>query len=467
MSPLRMFLLASLAGIMTLAAPAAPALADDPLPAPRSMSLADAIAHARAHQPRALAALERVRAAQLSAAVPSGAWLPRLGATAQLFAATANNTTTSTLGVPFVDLPRIGGERASGSGTLQPYASTLAAVGVRQELFDVGRIAAQTAVQDALVDVERQRERRVTLDLTFSVSESYYAVLAARAILAAAEGAYDRALIHRDLAAAGVQSGMRSPIEQTRAEADLARFELGRTQARGNLAIAQAAYAAAVGVDDPALDAPSNAQPTAADLPALSAALTRAAAADPTIQALIAELRASEARTRAIAAEGRPDLSLTAALSLRAGGAKPSGDGETPDGLGFLPRVPNWDVGVVFTWPLFDGVLNARVAAARGGEHVQQRELDAARFELVAAIRQAYTRVSVARAALPALVRATETAGDNYVQAETRFKEGLGTSVELADAQNLRADAEVQQALGEFSLARARAAFGRLFAEGL
>jgi outer membrane protein TolC len=75
--------------------------------------------------------------------------------------------------------------------------------------------------------------------------------------------------------------------------------------------------------------------------------------------------------------------------------------------------------------------------------------------------------VIVARDALPGLERAVEAAVANYAQADARFKAGLGTSVELADAEALRADAEIQLALGRFELARARAALGRAIAEGL
>jgi hypothetical protein len=39
--------------------------------------------------------------------------------------------------------------------------------------------------------------------------------------------------------------------------------------------------------------------------------------------------------------------------------------------------------------------------------------------------------------------------------------------VELADAEDLRASSEINLSLGQFDLARARAAFGRAIAEGL
>jgi outer membrane protein len=60
-----------------------------------------------------------------------------------------------------------------------------------------------------------------------------------------------------------------------------------------------------------------------------------------------------------------------------------------------------------------------------------------------------------------------DAAHANYAQADARFKAGLGTSVELADAEALRADAEIRLAIGIFDLAKTRAAFGRAIAEGV
>src|SRR5262249_9492613 len=174
-----------------------------------------------------------------------------------LFGATANQTTGSYLTVDLPDLPRIGGTRAVSKGTFKPYASTLAGIGGSQEVFDFGRIAAQAAAADALVGVEQQRASVGTLDVTFNVEEGYFAVFAAKSIVKASEDAYERARMHRDLARAGVNSGLRSPIELTRAESELAKLDIGRIRARGGLSTAQTVLAAVVGAPDPALDVAS------------------------------------------------------------------------------------------------------------------------------------------------------------------------------------------------------------------
>jgi outer membrane protein len=85
----------------------------------------------------------------------------------------------------------------------------------------------------------------------------------------------------------------------------------------------------------------------------------------------------------------------------------------------------------------------------------------------LARVRQTYVEVQVARSALVAIHNTVIAARANYEQADARFRAGIGNAVELADAEGVRAEAEIQLALGQFELARARAAFGRAIAEGL
>ena len=431
----------------------------------RAMSLPDAIRYAKAHHPAVLAGIARIGARTEEANVPRAQWQPIVEVSGQIFGATANNTTGTFVTPGVTDIPRIGATRATSSGTWQPYASTFVGAGVRQEIFDFGRIAAQSAAADALIESQRQLSKSALLDVTYSVLESYFAVLAAKGILQASEDAYQRSKAHRDLAKAGVGAGLRSPIELTRAEAELTRFDTGRIRARGGLDAAQSVYAASVGVPDVALDV-TGAPQDPAEMPSLNDAVAQAEARDPRIHHAIAQLRADEQRTRAIAAETRPNLAFTGTISGRAGGAPPS-SGDAANGNGWVPNVPNWDVGAVLSWPLFEPTVRARAQASRAVEEVRREELAQTRFEEVAAIRQAYLIVGVARSALPSLQQSVSAAHANYDQADARFKAGMGTAIELADAEAVRADAEIQLALGVFDLARARAVFGRTIAEGL
>jgi len=437
---------------------------DAPAPA-RAMTVTQALAYAREHQPAIHAALSRVTTREEEAKIPTAQWLPKVTATAQLFAMTANNTTGTYVAPDFMDVPRIGATPTAATGSFSPYASTFVGIGAVQEIFDFGRIGAQRAAADALVTVEKHNADTAILDIDFGVEESFFSVLAAKGVVRAADEAYTRSLVHRDLAKRGVDSGLRSPIELTRAEADLARYDVGRVRARGGLAVAQTVLAASVGLPDPALDT-ADETPRASDMPTLSDALSMAQQRNPRLAGAIAQLKTTEDRARAIGAELRPDLSGTATLSGRAGGAPPN-SGTLPSGDGWLPTVPNWDAGLLLIWPLFDGVVLARRDAAVSEEQVRRDEIDLTRLQVVAQVRETYEKVKVARSAVVALNNSVVAARANWEQADARFRAGIGNAVELADAEAVRTTAEIQLALGEFDLERARAAFGRAIAEGL
>ncbi|HTS81601.1 MAG TPA: TolC family protein [Myxococcaceae bacterium] len=433
---------------------------------PRVLTLEQAQAYATAHQPTLLAARARLEAAIATTGVPRALWYPRLGVTAQELIGTANNTTGSYVSVGTLDLPRIGGTPAETTGTWDPHGSSLAAVGVRQELFDFGRIAALSALTDAEAATEKERSNLTTLAVRFQVEQSYFAVLAAKAVLRASEAAYTRALAHRDFAQVGVTQGMRSPIELTRAAADLARADVQRTRARGGVIEAQAVFAATVGVDDARLDAAEAPSTAVEAAPPMDQILRHLAATDPNVRAAQARLAEQQATTRIYSTALLPELFLSGTLSGRAGGA-PIASGAVPSGNGYLPNVPNWDAAIVLVWPVLDFGVFAQRSASESQERARQAEIVEAGQQSTTAIQQAYAALEVALAALPGLEEALQAALANSAQADARFREGLGTSVELADAESLRTDAEIQLAVGRFDAARARAQLGRVIAEGL
>lgn len=452
------------AALIGLALSASAAAQPTTMPPARGMTLEDAIGYAREHQPAVQAAVARIKASLADARATRSQWLPYVAAVAQLVGGTSNNTTTSNFTGGGVDLPRIGGTTVTAQGSLQPYPSTVAALGVTQQVFDFGRIAAQAAVDDATTDFEKLSAETAWLFVALGVEEGYFAVQAARSVLVASEEAYERSKVHRDLAKAGVDSGMRAPIDLTRSEADLARFDVGRVRARGGLFAAQAAFAAAVGIPENRLDA-LGAAPEPAQQPGLREAIDRAASRDPVIRAAAAQLKTQEAVTESIAAQLRPSLLLSGSFSGREGGAPPAVAAEAAPHGGWVPDIPNWDVALIFRVPIFDWVVWQRIDASRQREEVRKAELELVRQGQVAAVQQAWVGVDTAEKALVALAKELEAARANYDQADNRFRVGLGDIVDLTDAEALRTEAEIQMALGKFELARQRAVLARLIVE--
>jgi outer membrane protein TolC len=435
-----------------------------------SMTLDEALSFARKNNPRMTAQAARVAASAERAREPEAAWGTRFGATAQVVGSTNNNSATNWLSSKgAVEFPRIAGTgflQERGEIDWKPYLNTAVGVTGEKRLFDFGRTAAETAAADALTDVERARSEDVSLVVDLLVRETYQAVLSARAVVEVAREAAARATVHRDDARARVTQGMRSRIEQERAEADLARFEVSLVRASGGLYAAQAAFAAAVGVKAPLLDAGASRTQTEqtheAEEPSIETALREAAKRDPATRAALLQARAASARVHAAEVQTRPEIWVIGTVNTAAGGAPR----ETPRNdqtwsYGAVPWIPDYFLGAVLGWRFHDPVLDARTETARSEEAAFAAEIAVVEQERVAIVEQAWIGLDVARKALPALERAVAAARSNYQQAETRFQSGLGTAVELADAEGLRVTAELEQVQGRFEVERARARLTR------
>ena len=431
----------------------------------RAMSLREAIQFARIHQPSLQAARARVAVAREQAQLPRAAWAPRVVAGAELVVGTNNNTTASFGGPLGFDVPRIGGTPANAPASYAPQPSSLAGIGLRQEIYDFGRLSAQARALDLFARAADEDAQLADLDLALFVEESFYAVAGAHGVLRASEAAVKRATEHRDWAKARVAAKMAPPVDQVRAEADLARFDVDRVRAQGAVTSAQAVLAAAIGAPDAAIDTGAD-DVTYPSAPALDVTVRELGEREPSLRAAKDVLVAQRAVTSSIERELLPDVSLSAGLSGRAGGSAVTGQ-STPAGGGWIPDVPNYDAMVVLSWPLFDRTVSVRAETSRRIEHVRTAELDAQRERLRGLAAQSYVDLEVAQSALPALQRAVDAATANEQQVDARFKNGVSTAVELADAEALLTESEIQLAIGQFQLARARARVARVLAEAV
>lgn len=422
----------------------------------RPISLEEALARADAQHPALALGRARTNAMNAEEQVASSAWLPRVGAMAQLVLATTNNSTATVIGSSIADLPRIGATPIAPPEWL-PAPSTTVAVGVRQQLFDFGKTSAELAAAIARTDVERARLTSSGIDVRVNVAQAWFTVKAAHAILASTEAARARAKVSLDFVRAAVASQLRAPVEQTRASVELQRAELAALRAQAQVELAQQQLGAAVGLDE-RLDAEGEA--LNGTLTPLEPLLAGIEADDSRIVEAKARASGAAAVAEAVTAQTRPLLLGTAALSGRAGGATPNA-GAVPAGAGWLPVIPNWDVGLIVSWQAIDPVVFARSSAAKAQAAAAASEVELVRQAERTAVRVAWLEAENAARALPTLRAALESAVINFEQAEVRFRLGLGTQLELTEAERLRTDAEIQLALGTLAIGRATVALNR------
>lgn len=429
-----------------------------------SVTLADAIERARANQPRIREALadERVRHAELAA--PAARWFPRLGATLQAVLGTDNNSASNWLSTGgTVEMPRIAGTdflRDPSQIVWTPFLTTVVGLGLDQEIFDFGRIDAAQHVADAEYEAARARTESTELGVEAQAREAYVAVQASRELLRAAGAARVRAEQIVLATQAFVDHGLRAQVDVARALAERARYVVAVEHARAGLHVARAQLAIAVGADELELDAAE--PPVAVPLPPLRAALAAIDAA-PELAAAEAEARAARARIDASEADLLPDLRLIATVMGSAGGAANTSAMGNPVtyGAGALPYIPNYYAGFVLRWRFFDQEALVRRDVARAEADAASSRIDSAREEARLGIEESWYTARGAETSLQALEQARDAAVTSYEQVDARYREGLASAVEIADAENLRTSAEVDLAVGRFSLEQARAELAR------
>jgi outer membrane protein len=133
-----------------------------------------------------------------------------------------------------------------------------------------------------------------------------------------------------------------------------------------------------------------------------------------------------------------------------------NGDVPVENISGIFPYIPNWQVGMMIEWMPSDifriraerRVIDERVAGARQGYAAVMQALQTQDAQARARVRAA---VELA-ANMPVQVRAAELAAR---QAQARYKAGLATVAQVAEANQLLAESRVKQAVANVGVWRA------------
>jgi outer membrane protein TolC len=164
----------------------------------------------------------------------------------------------------------------------------------------------------------------------------------------------------------------------------------------------------------------------------------------------------ARARERVLARTGLPRLYVQSSFFARGSGASPDGQFETGSaGLRFDRA--NWVIGAQIVVPnLFDfASLRARRAAAAAETRAETARFDEAVLTITSQQRNAAALVDAARQVAQNTPVQLSAAQQSEAQARARYEAGLAGIVEVAEAQNLLASAEYQNALARVDVWRA------------
>ncbi|MGE0869265.1 MAG: TolC family protein [Kofleriaceae bacterium] len=337
-------------------------------------------------------------------------------------------------------------------GFFDPTTSTGLGAVINWRIFDFGQTSANIRAAEASAEAVASQVATNTLDIQSRVSVTYLEAVARQRLVAVAEATVKSELTHLDQARKFVAAQAKDPIEVAQAQSRAANARSALAQAQSNSAVALANLRSAIGWLDPnvtfAIDTTWPIPPEQDPEP-LGALVITARKSRPELVQLDKQIIASEASLTAARAERRPVLNATASTQWG------------PDSNDWSPQ-PSWAAGLTLSWQLYDGgrsSADVRVARANLAGAIAER--DALLVSLNSELDAARTQIIAHRANVVASNEAVTAARAQLKLADARYAQGLGSQIELADAQTAVTLAEGNLISAEWQLADAWAQLRR------
>jgi outer membrane protein TolC len=321
------------------------------------------------------------------------------------------------------------------------------------EPWDFGLRKAEVTGAEASVGKARASEALTRLDVQNAAGAAFLAVIAADRAVIAAQADFDRRDVLARRVRVLVDNELRPGAEASRALAERAAANTRLIQAGAARLLARASLTRLLGLTQGSITIEASGVLDAAPPPAPGAP---APAAHPLLQVHQTAIDAARAEVDVLARTDRPRLFVQSSVFARGSGANPSGPfaGGT-DGLGF--ERANWAAGVQIQFPnVFDfASLGARRASAAASERAESALYDEALLSVSSQRQVAEMLVQAARAVAENTPVQRSAASQSEAQAKARYEAGLASIAEVADAQNLLAQAEYQDQLARVDVWRA------------
>ncbi|HEV2064634.1 MAG TPA: TolC family protein [Thermoanaerobaculia bacterium] len=331
----------------------------------------------------------------------------------------------------------------------------------RQPLYDGGAIKAAESRADADFQVAGARFRIALRDLELDVRSRFAELLEAKAGAGARREGIERLKTYRLSLRSRRASGQGVAADLLKTDVRLASEEANVLEAERRMDEARLALNDLMGRDP---SAPLELAPLPAPEPPTAPGGEPWMTA-PELEAAEAETRSAGAGVAAVRAESRPHLTLSADLGLW--GSDTSHAVPEDVHLNYGPNANFWDrlrrdagysFSLVVSWPVWDtGGIRARQAQARIGLEQARRKLEIGRRSSRLQWEQASAALSNLYSQIDVLSRAAPDARDSYLEAESRYRGGAATALEVLDAYAASVDAAVRlaDAVARYHVARA------------
>lgn len=418
------------------------------LAAQQPLTLRAAVENALKNYPSIRVQEETVLAAAAGIQLARTAYLPKVDGLAQFNRGTRNNVFG--LLMPQSVLPSMSGP-VIGSNNFGTVWGSAIGVLVSWEPFDFGLRAAQVEAAGAgkaRAEAARERSR---FEVAATTADAYLTWIAAEQTVAAAQASLDRAAALEKITGALVNAQLRPGADQSRAEAETVAARTQLVQARQAVATARATLAQFAGGD------PAAFQSAPANLLKVPEKMVVSAVSDdnPFVKEQGAVVDQIRAQIHALERAYFPKFAVQASAYSRGSGAETNG-GRLGLANGLAPNVQNYALGLTITFPAMDIYsIRAREAAENARVRAETARRDQILNDFKAQLNRAAAAAEGSRQVAentPTQVTAAKAA---VTQAMARYQAGLGGLAEVAEAQRLLAQSEIDDALARLNIWRA------------
>ena len=302
-------------------------------------------------------------------------------------------------------------------------------------LYNFGKREGNVQAARETLDATKQDYGTTTQDTVLSIKQSYYIYLASQALVKVRQDTVrNRELLVRQ-ARGFYEVGTRARIDVARAEANLYTARADLIAAENGVKIAWVTLRNAMG--SPRLPE----QPVAEDSPEVELSMNLAGARNAAFEART-ELKSFDAQRRAsdqlIAVARRshlPDIIFDSSYGRR--------HVSDQSGLNTFPLQPTWSAQLSLNIPIFDGfrTTNRVEETLHNYYNVKAQEEDR-RQSIALEVEQSYLRVVESQERILATDSAAKAAKENLDLAQGRYQVGVGSIIEVTDAETLYTDAQ-------------------------
>lgn len=300
---------------------------------------------------------------------------------------------------------------------------------LKQTIYDFGRTSGSVAAARSNRIAAEESLAITRQDLTFRVKNAYYLVLAAdKQVVAVTETVKSREAVFNQ-AQEFFKQGIRSKVDVARAEANLYAARTSFIRAENNCKIARIELANAMGM--PSLEQRPLVEPltSTVSLPEGGKVRQDAVANRAELKRLTAIQDAARATLQTVKSNYLPTLFGTASVGYADKNFPPDGN--------------VWGVGVNLTIPLFSGfsTVEQEREAVAAINAVEARRNDQ-RLQIEKDVETAMLSVKEASARIASTEKEMGASRETRALAEGRYQEGVGSIIEVTDAQSQALDAE-------------------------